>query len=86
MTSPNASQSGFSQTNSGSAQEPASEGRAVTPQKGQMGARPTSVAGGLTAHGARSKSMWCPRSPTRSMMMCMEANSHRPSLQVYVWR
>jgi hypothetical protein len=51
MTSPNASQSGFSQTNAASPHEPDSEGRAVTPQKGQMGARPTSAEGGLTAPG-----------------------------------
>jgi adenosylcobyric acid synthase len=38
--------------------------------------------GGGRAHGARSMSMWCPRSPTRSMMMCMEANSHCPARQV----
>jgi adenosylcobyric acid synthase len=50
-TSPKASQSGFSQTNSVSPQDPDSDGRAVTPQKGQMGARPSSAEGGLTAPG-----------------------------------
>jgi len=51
MASPKASQSGFSQTNARSPHEPDSEGRAVTPQKGQMGARPTSAEGGLKVRG-----------------------------------
>ena len=80
MASPKASQSGFSQTNAGSSHERDSEGKGGDTAEGADGCPPD--VGGGRAHDIRFISMWCPRSPTRSMMMCMEANSHCPARQV----